>query len=303
MSDQLDHELARRLDTAIGEAPTAASTLDGLLAAGRRAHTRRRLVQGSAALAFAVAVGGGAVAAAGLGGSAAGPAPSVATEPPTSTATASASASDRGGATAPPAPMVDPEELATLGSRGLELGAGVSLVEQVENPLQVSPPAQSLGLVVERRGQRFWMMLRDSPQGWTSQVEEAGWAFSSFDLWLGEAVAVYRGEPTLALVSFGARGGEELVPAEDGVEIVEQRSSPPLPPDFDGSERSAVAEVAWRGEQWFVLATQQPGAQPGYHPVEASVAGQTTIDGYLDFAWERYNRELARERAENGSAG
>lgn len=85
--------------------------------------------------------------------------------------------------------------------------------------------------------------------------------------------------------------------------MVDQRPSPQLPPDFGPAARSAVAEVTWHDEQWFVLATQRAGAAPQYLPVEASVAGQSTIDGFLDFAYERYNRELAREAAESGHQG
>lgn len=174
MSDQLDHrELAHRIEAAIGEAPPAPG-LDGLLTAGRRARTRRRWAQGSAALALTLVVGGGAFTAAeSLDGTTVTD-PSVAAGP-------SASSEDR---------TPSPDELATLGPDGLELAAGVSQVERVENPAEVTPPEQSIGVVLERHGVRYWMLLGDSPEGSSGVVEEAGWSYSTFDLWLAEAVAV-----------------------------------------------------------------------------------------------------------------
>ena len=292
-------ELAARIDSAIGEGPPEPA-LDGLLAAGRRARARRRLVQSSAALALVLAVGGGAVAVVGPGGSSASPAPPVATEPavPDDSSEPAVPDEDPSETTSTPTPY--PDQLANLGTEGLQLRKGVRLVRRAENPLGLESPNKSLGLVVERDGHRYWMLLQDSPQGGSSSVEPAGSSFSTFDLWLEQNVALQQGKPLLALVAFDQ--GESLSPAEKGVEIVEQRSSPPLPPDFERSERSAVAEVIWQGTQWFVLATQSADSQPLYLPVEASVAGSTTIDEYLDWAWERYNSELARERARNEAA-
>lgn len=298
MSNHTD--LAARIDSAIGEGPPEPA-LDGLLAAGRRAGARRRLVQGSATLALVLALGGGALALVGTGGSSASPAPPVATEPPVPDDDPSEPAvpdDDPSETASTPTPY--PDQLATLGQDGLKLRKGVVLVEQAENPLGVRPPNQSLALVLERDGNRYWMLLEESPQGGSSSVERAGGSYSTFDLWLDQAVALQQGKPLLALVAFDQ--GESLSPAEKGVEIVEQRSSPPLPPDFERSERSAVAEVIWQGAQWFVLATQSADSQPLYLPVEASVAGSTTIDEYLDWAWERYDSELARERARSEAA-
>ncbi len=298
MTDHTD--LAVRISSAIGEGPPEPD-LDRLLAAGRRAHARRRLLQGSATLALVLALGGGTLAMVGPGGGSASPAPPVATEPaPPDDARSEPAVPEDDPSETASTPTPYPDQLATLGNDGLQVRKGVVVVKRAENPMQVSPPNQSLALVVERDGIRYWMLLEESPQGGSSSVERAGDSYSTFDLWLDQAVALRQGRPALALVAF--ERGEKLAPAEDGVAIVEQRTSPPLPPDLEPSQRSAVAEVTWRGVQWFVLATQAPGAAPQYLPVEASVAGQTTIDGYLDWAWERYNSELARERARNEAA-
>ncbi len=283
-------DLAARISSAIGDGPPEPD-LDRLLAAGRRARARRRLLQGSATLVLVLALGGGALAMIGPGGSSASPAPPVATEP-------AVPDDDPSGTVSLRTPY--PDELATLGTDGLELRKGVRLVRRDENPMGATPPNQSLGVALDYDGIRYWMLLEASPQGRSSSVERAGDSYSRFDLWLDQAVALQQGKPLLALVTFDQ--GESLSPAEQGVEIVEQRSSPPLPPDFERSERSAVAEVVWQGTQWFVLATQSADSEPLYLPVEASVAGSTTIDEYLDWAWERYNSELARERARDEAA-
>lgn len=115
-------------------------------------------------------------------------------------------------------------------------------------------------------------MGRQAPlRGSSSTYDDAGHTYPTFDLWLGDAVAMQHGEPTLAPVSFG--DGKTLVP-EDGVELLDQRPSPQMPENFaPPGDRTAVAMVRWQGERWFVLARQLPESPPQYLPTAASVVG------------------------------
>ena len=63
--------------------------------------------------------------------------------------------------------------------------------------------------------------------------------------------------------------------------------------DFAGPGAStAVAEVRWQGESWFVAARRLPGSPPEYFPTAASVSGRT-LDDFLAYARDRYSEQGA----------
>ena len=181
------------------------------------------------------------------------------------------------------------EPAAYTGDGRLVLQDGVTVLRQVDNPMDLEPPKKSVGLVLDDHGKNIWMLLESDPGGGFSARVDAGETHPTFDLWLADQVAVQQGRPMLALVAFG--DAETLVPDEDGVEVLEQRASPQMPADFASTrDRTAVAEVRWKGSLWFVLARQLPGSPPQYFPTESSVAhGATTIDGFLEYARAQYS--------------
>lgn len=99
-----------------------------------------------------------------------------------------------------------------------------------------------------------------------------------------ERVVRWPGEERDDLVSFGA--GEVLV-AQPGVRILDQRPSPDLGDSFaTAGDRSAVALVEADGRQWFVLA-RVVGGPPQYIAVSREVSGGG-IDAFITFATGKY---------------
>ncbi len=286
----MDLDLTEELDRSFGAGP-AHRPVSARLEAGRRARRRRRGGQAVTGLAVVALLGVGYAATA--GGDGAGESPVVATAVP-----APAGSDDQGkpGSTSTGQGLL-PGELARWGPGGLELADGVRVVERVENPLGLRPPAASLGLVVDDGRTRQWQLWSYDPRVSDLAVgttETARQNLPSFDLWLADQVAAYDGEPALALVAFGGDGALEA--AEDGVEVVDQRADPGMPPGFaDPAERVAVAEVTWRGATWFVLAVQGPGEPARYLPTAGSVAGDaTTVAEFLVWARQHYVDGISR---------
>ena len=249
--------LQQEIESSFGDGP-AHRPVEDRLAAGRAA-VRRRRVTGAVAAGAVVAVLGATFAVAAPGADR--PGGEVATDPTT----------DAGPTQAPKVKQEPQDQLigdapAELTPDGLVLRDGARVIRQVTNPMgHTSPQKQSLGLVVEHDGRRYWMLLESDPRGASSVYDDAGRTFPTFDLWLADMVALQKGEPLLALVAFDQ--GETLVP-EDGVEILDQRPSPDMPEGFAGpDDRTAVAMVRWQGERWFVLARQTD-------PMAAAASGQ-----------------------------
>jgi hypothetical protein len=272
MTDSTD--LARRLDDAIGAAPEALAPgrTTALVAAGRRARTRRRALLGTAAAGVVLlAVGGLAL---GLtAGDRAGTEPSVATDPSVQDA------------------LLPGERVALTLDGQLAVRDGIEVLQRVDNPLGLTPPGHSLGVAVRDGATTYWYLLdTDGRTGTGSSSDEARRSFPTLRSWLDDQVALQSGEPTLALVRFTADG--RLTPL-DGVTIVRQRTGVRLGNDFAGpGTTTAVAEVRWRGETWFVPARRLPGARPEYFPTAASVSGPT-LDDFLAYARARYSENGA----------
>jgi hypothetical protein len=264
------------LERAIGHGP-ANRPVQQTVAAGRRALRRRRAATAVAGLAV-VGVLGGTWAGAGAGTWLRGGEVGVATSP---SPTGDAETENEYAGEEPPAHFSDTGELV--------LRSGVTVVREVDNPMGYEAPKRSVGLVLDDAGTRIWALLEDEPRGAASVYDDARQTFPTFDLWLADAVAVWKGEPTLALVRFAE--GTSLVADDEGVEVIDQRANPDLPRSFAGpDEQTAVAEVTWHGDTWFVLARRLPGYDAEYFPTAASIVGDPgTIDEFLVVARERYD--------------
>lgn len=170
---------------------------------------------------------------------------------------------------------------------------GVEVLEEVENPLGYSPPDHSLGVVYRFESTTYWALTTIEPTGnhfaATTATDGAGKSFPTFQYWLDDRVALQQGDKEmLALVSFGE--GETLLP-RDGVEILQQTGDVELPANFAGpNDKTAVAEVTYRGERWYVLARQVDGSPPEYFPSAAAVTGPT-LEEFLDYAADAYAAE------------
>jgi hypothetical protein len=268
------------------EAPPVALTL----AAGHRALRRRRIGATVAAAAVLAVVGTGVtVAATGEGARPQGRDVPVATDGPTPSAS---TPTDGGPGNAA---LFGSGNLAAYDVEGnLRLSPGATIVRQVPDPLGLQPEGSSVGLVVEKDGERQWLLLHHTTD---ATGDTTGAAFDpdtkgTFDEWLAEQVSMASTSASSSggvpdLVEFGA--GEQLV-ALPGAEILAQQASPPLPADFARpDDLSAVAKVRWQGDVWFVLA-RDLGAGPA-QMISTRAAGAdhaTTIEQFLDWARPAY---------------
>jgi hypothetical protein len=176
----------------------------------------------------------------------------------------------------------------------VQLREGTRVVRRVEDPVGLAPDGDSVGLVLEREGERQWLLLTWDPDDDGAVHTTPERAGATFDAWLGDLVAevqrqTRRNERHAAeleaadhLVAFGE--GETLVVVDPGAEILDQEPTPVgnhLPPE---AERSAVAMLRWHDETWFVLAIDYPGNEPSMYPTPARWADEAdTIEEYL--AW------------------
>lgn len=78
----------------------------------------------------------------------------------------------------------------------LKLRDGVTLVRRVDNPMELTAPKQSVGLVLDEGGTRLWMLLQDTPAGGSSASVKAGKTFPTFDLWLADVLVASKSQPT-----------------------------------------------------------------------------------------------------------
>lgn len=237
--------------------------------AGRRLVRRRRISTGAVAVAL--------VAVLGAGYAAVGPDGNRAADPPIA---------DRKDDPVEKEPDADPllEESGVMvsGEGELQVAADVEIIETVPNPDGYGKPGEAYGVAYRQDGKTRWALV--DPGG--GSYEEAFRSFPTFADWLADQVALQRGEPTLALVRFG--DGEELLPLE-GVEILQQTGDIDLGPSFAGPrDRTAVAEVTYAGERWYVLAREVPGSGIQYFPTAASVS-KLTLEEFLPYARDSYD--------------
>lgn len=265
--------LTEEIDRSFGSGP-AHPPIEDRLVAGRRLVRRRRAASTAAVLGVIAAVGASGVALAHIG------------EPESGTGFANRPSDEPEG---DGFGLEEGQEIRLTPEGTLLTAEGVEVLETAENPLGYSPPDHSLGVVYRFEGTTYWALTtieKDSRNyGSFTADEKAGQSFPTFQYWLDDQVALQQGEPTMALVSFGT--GETLVP-RDGVEILQQTGDIHLPDNFAGpNDRTAVAEVTYAGERWYVLARQIDGTAPEYFPSAAAVT-RPTLAQFLDYAAEQY---------------
>jgi hypothetical protein len=268
----LTEELDRSFDSGPAHRP-----IEDRLVAGRRLVRRRRIAATAATAAVLAVIGTTGVALTGAGG------PS--TDPGIADSPSGEPEKDGFG-------LEKGQEIRLTPDGTLLTAEGVEVVENAENPLGYTPPDHSLGVVYRFEGATYWALTTIEKDGKDfgsfTASDEAGRSFPTFEYWLEDQVALQNGEPTLALVTFGK--GETLQP-RDGVEIVQQTGEIDLPDNFAGpDDRTAVAEVTYAGERWYVLARQVDGNAPEYFPSAAAVT-RPTLQGFLEYAADAYAAE------------
>jgi hypothetical protein len=243
--------------------------IDDRLVSGRRALRRRRLSAGVAAAATVAAIAG-AAAVTGLGDSPTGSDSGVTTNPTDTRAIDQARA-----------PWA---QLSPTGE--VKLGPEVEEVRRIDNPLELSPPQQSVALELRKSDKVKWFLLAVRPgETWESSFG-AFVGFGSLDEWVDDQRRLEAGQPAKAYVEFAADG--TLRPANPRVELVRQQANPDLPDNYDnydGPLETAVAEVIVDDVTYYVLARDP--ANPDYIAVPAFIGGRTMAD-FIDYARAQY---------------
>jgi hypothetical protein len=289
----MDTELAARLDRSIGPAPDDQVPVAALLEPGRRALRRRRVAAAVGSAAAVLVIAGGVALTTGGG-------PGRAHEPIAGTPSPS-----------PAAPEPDQAGTAWPGGDDLAVYDGASgevlidpaatVVQRVENPYDLTPPAGSVGLSLSRDGATVWYAMAWDDGTSTATSAPADQAEGSFRAWLREVSGIVpqaNGDdpsgsddppPGLAgreLVRF-TPGGEALVPA-DGVTLLEQRVGVDGGASFAAAADTAAASVRDAdGSLYYVLARRGGGGPPQYITVPKRDGG-ADLDAFLDFARAQY---------------
>lgn len=175
--------------------------------------------------------------------------------------------------------MKAPAELDSSGR--LVLPSATRVLRIVPNPADVTAPEFSLGLDLEYDGERQWALVQVDGASWDPAYK----SFAKLEQWLDDMVALNSGDETQHLVKFGANGALVGLP---GVTVVRQRADVDLGESFAGpGDKTAVAEVTFEGDTWFVPARRIGNEPPEFFPT-AAIAGRETLDKFLDYAREQY---------------
>lgn len=293
----METDIRDEIDRSFGDGPPATDPTTGsrtdtatVVRLGQRALRRRRAAVATAAAACCLVVGGAAWSALGTSTSSTGQGPA---GQPTSTA----SDTPTDAPTAPDAPPVetrpagDPElgkQVLVYGGDGTYLvREGTEVLEYLENPLDLRPPAHSAAFALRVDGSEVWALAEGSRTGSGIITVPARESLPTLAMWVDDQVALQEGEPTLALVHFAS--ASKLAP-EPGVEILRQEPDPDVGTSFAPADaiRSAVAEVRWKGTRWYVLARELPDSEPEYFPTAASVS-RPTLEGFIEYARGSYS--------------
>ncbi|MEI7054864.1 hypothetical protein WBG06_03520 [Nocardioides sp. CCNWLW239] len=184
----------------------------------------------------------------------------------------------------------------------LRARGGWKIVREIPNPLGVAAPWDSMAAVVEREGLERWVLYNGdrSDSGRESTGRDGTYAIpgQTIDEWLAGRSKEFRkefegkgvgdfgvGMGTTRVVTFGS--GSEIVPAKDGVEVVEQRTEPDVDGFSAGASRSAAAKITVDGAERFVLVREVDGDTQAYsYEVGQSPWAEDrvpiSIDEYLD---------------------
>ncbi|GAB3264998.1 hypothetical protein [Nocardioides dilutus] len=286
-------DLALLLDESFGDGPPLPAPADRL-AAGRTALRRRRRV-GVAGSAAAVAVILGGVAVLGPGGNGPETAEPLAPGPTTSSSEGTIDEAqlevslDRLAALAQvrarhlqTQQLVSKQFPAALDQDGtLVVKDGWEVTQQVPDPVGLTPPEASLGVVVTDGRRTRWMLLTlELVKGTMSagaSADDPGKGYSRFEDWLASMVAISGGAEPDALVVVGAGDqvaagpGSTLVDVQE-IDVIEGYTSP----------GDRIAEVRRDGRTWFVV-IRGHGLDAETIPVDAEVLPDATLDALLTY--------------------
>lgn len=154
----------------------------------------------------------------------------------------------------------------------IRVGGGWTVTREIDNPLDYDLPWDSDAAVAEREGMEVWILFSgDRPKG-GGGGEGYGVAYAApgqtidgylahererIDREMAASAGGYSASMSEA-VEFGT--GSELVPAEDGVEILEQVGDPDLGEKFaEGATRSAAARITIKGKEQVAIAREKDG--------------------------------------------
>lgn len=152
---------------------------------------------------------------------------------------------------------------------------GVTVVRTVEQPVADGP---SVGLVLRSGGELTWMLVTDGGAG-STWTQESGSGWNTFDEWLADQVALADGGRAPEPVRLDGDGS--VVAARAGVEVLDQQADPDLRAygtEAAGAE-SAVARIAWKDEEWFVLLIDGSVTTVGVDKAR----GAQTLDDFVAF--------------------
>ncbi|OIJ24457.1 hypothetical protein [Nocardioides luteus] len=154
----------------------------------------------------------------------------------------------------------------------IRVGDGWTITREIDNPLGYDLPWDSEAAVAEREGMEVWILFTGNRPKGGGSGEGYGVAYAApgqtiegyiahrdkeIDRDLAASTGGYSASMSEA-VEFG--DGSELVPAEDGVEILEQVADPDLGEKFaDGASRSAAARITVNGKEQVAIAREKDG--------------------------------------------
>ncbi|GAA4816713.1 hypothetical protein ACFQ0K_08225 [Nocardioides caeni] len=266
------------------------------VAAGRRHLRRRRLATGGGALGVAAVIA--TIALLGSGGTPQG-------APDRTPVVDSPSAEED--STAAAKPVDDPatrvrewlspgQVLGYDGEGRLVVRPGWEVVRRVDNPLERTAPAGSLGAVVTNGEKTFWYLLDFDADSNGASWDPVGKAYARLEDWLTSQVDLARSseseqgdddsqEGQAVWVEF--EPGTDRLIGVNGARIVDQRLDPAIPGFAEPGERTAAAEVVRDGRTWFVLVRPGPVFSDNVL-VDPAVLAEPTMAALLDHARRQY---------------
>ncbi|SDK32060.1 hypothetical protein SAMN05428985_103567 [Nocardioides sp. YR527] len=154
----------------------------------------------------------------------------------------------------------------------IKVGDGWTVTREIDNPLDYDLPWDSDAAVAEREGMEVWILFNGDRPKSGGGGEGYGVAYAApgqtIDGYLAHEKERYDREMAASTGGYSASmseavefgDGSELVPAEDGVEILEQVADPDLGERFaEGATRSAAARITVKGKEQVAIAREKDG--------------------------------------------
>lgn len=154
----------------------------------------------------------------------------------------------------------------------IRVGDGWTVTREIDNPLDYDLPWDSDAAVAEREGMEVWILFTGNQPESGGSGFGYGVAFAAPGQTI-EGYIAHRDEEIERDLATGTAGysaglseavefgdGSELVPAEEGVEILEQVTDPDLGEKFaEGATRSAAARITIKGKEQVAIAREKDG--------------------------------------------